>query len=103
MFYFEDWVYKEKLRIERKNFRRKTVRKVGKAVDIVGALHNADGKPTSNTWGGLASMVLYEVSKRDVQKWGFILAILFKVEFSFWENLGWGFWDVQVWELSLHL
>lgn len=49
MFYFEDWVYKERLKIERKNVRRKTVRKVGKAVDIVGALHNADGKPTSNT------------------------------------------------------
>lgn len=47
MSYFEDWVYKERLRIERKNFRRKTVRKIGKAGDTVGALHNADGKPTS--------------------------------------------------------
>lgn len=96
MFCFEDWVYKERLRIERNNFRRKTVRKVGKVVDTVRALHNAEGKHTSETWGGLASVVQYEVSKGYVQKWGFILTILFKVEFSFWESLGWDFWDVQM-------
>lgn len=49
MFYFEDWVYKKRLRIERKIFRRKTVRKAGKAVDAVRPLHNADGKATSNS------------------------------------------------------
>lgn len=49
MFYFEEWVYKERLRIERKNFGMKTGRKVGKAVDTVRALHNADGQPTCST------------------------------------------------------
>lgn len=103
MFYFEEWVYKERLRIERKNFGMKTGRKVGKEVDTVRALHNADGEPTHSTWGGWASMVLCEVSKGDAQKWVFILAILLEVEFGFWESLSWGFWDVQVWELSLRL
>lgn len=49
MFYFEEWVYKERLRIERKNFGMKTGRKVGKEVDTVRALHNADGQPTRST------------------------------------------------------